>query len=142
MDLLESLKHDPQKRKELMERFPQLRAAVEKRMAGGGGGGRRAAAGGAAPGVAPAAAAAAGPADPAAKPAGAELGDQLKALQKRVDELGATLQRTRAELEEARRERTAPATAALAETIVADAKRQGASAKAKLASLKKATPKK
>ena len=173
--IVEALKNNPEKRKELMERFPQLREAMEKRRQGGNrpgaaGGGAGPVAAGFAGGGRPGGGAARGPMAPqapaqakvSAPDASAALNEQIKALERRVAELGDGLKKTREELEEARRERVTPAVAAPAAAAAAapaaaaparpaaaaasasntDSKRRSAAAKTKLASLKKASPKK
>jgi len=99
-------------------------------------------------------------ASPSTADATAALNAQIRALERRVSDLDDSLKKTREELEEARRERVAPAVAKPAATApaahaaaparpaVAAAsssntdKRRSAAAKTKLASLKKASPKK
>ena len=167
--IVEALKNNPEKRKELMERFPQLREAMEKRRQGGGsrpasagaagfaGGGRPGGVGAARGPMAPQAPS---QASPSTADATAALNAQIRALERRVSELDDSLKKTREELEGARRERVAPAVAKPAATppaahaaaparpAVAAAsssstdKRRSAAAKTKLASLKKASPKK
>jgi hypothetical protein len=155
--LAQALKN-PEKRKELMQRFPQLRKAMEQRMqggsAGGAGGGPGARAGGRMGGGAGARIPGAGagarmagggrlsggaaPSDAGASSAGSEaLSEQVKALERRVAELTDTVQKTRAELEDAKRVRNAPPPAAAAPAV-----RSGSAAKTKLASLKKGSSKK
>jgi hypothetical protein len=88
------------------------------------------------------------------------LSEQVKALERRVAELGDSLKRTREELDQARRDRVVPAVAAPAAAAAAAPatavparpaaaasasktdKRPSAAAKTKLAGLKKASPKK
>jgi hypothetical protein len=166
---MQTLKNHPEKRQELMERFPQLREAMEKRRQGGGGppagaGGPARFAGSGRPGETPR-----GPMAPRPQPPAqptvptsdhSALSEQVKALERRVAELGDSLKRTREELDQARRDRVVPAVAAPAAAAAAAPatavparpaaaasasktdKRPSAAAKTKLAGLKKASPKK
>jgi hypothetical protein len=170
--IMQTLKNNPEKRQELMERYPQLREAMEKRRQGGGGppagagGGPARFAGGGRSGEMPRGPMAPQPQPPARPsipaPDQSALSEQVKALERRVTELGDSLKKTREELEESRRDRVMPAVAAPAAAAAAapaaaaparpaaaaasasntDSKGRSAAAKTKLAGLKKASPKK
>jgi len=126
--LMKMLKENPEKRKELIEKFPKLKEAMQQRRAGAAGGGAPRPAGGAGAGAGAAAAARPAPATAAAAP-GNGLDQQVKQLERRIADLDAQLRQTRAELSEARQPRAAAAP---------QPPPQRTAAKAKLAGLKKA----
>ena len=127
--LMKMLKENPEKRKELIEKYPKLKEAMQQRRAGAAGGGAPRPGGGAAAGVGVAGAARPAPAAAAAPAPGNGLDQQVKQLERRVADLDAQLRQTRAELNEARQPRAA---------VAPQPPPQRTAAKAKLAGLKKA----